>query len=64
MPAKAGIQCLSGVELDDVAVRDAVLASDVLTRDPGPAPDARVLERVREILVHQPRNVLHRLALA
>src|SRR3970282_898396 len=46
------------------AVGERVLAPDMLPRDPGPAPYARVLQRVREILVHQPRDVLHRLPAA
>ena len=49
------------MQFDDVAVDERVLAPDVLPRNPGLAPHARVLERVCKIPVHQPRDVLDRL---
>lgn len=55
---------VSRVELDHVAVPQPVVPSDVLSIESGAAPDAGVLERAREILVHEPGNVFHRLAAA
>src|SRR3990170_5227029 len=54
----------SGVQFDHVAVRDRVLAPDLLTVKSGFAPYPRVSERARNVLVHEPRDVFHGLAAA
>ena len=50
------------MQLDDVAVGNQMVASDLLTVESGFAPHARVPECARNVLVHEPRDVLHRLA--
>src|SRR5438093_3406497 len=52
----------SDVELDHVAVGNGMVAPDVLSVEGRFAPDTRVLERLREVLVHEPRDVLDGLA--
>jgi hypothetical protein len=54
----------SRVDLDYVAVRQSMLTPDVLSIESALAPHARVLERAREVFVHEPSDVLHRLTVA
>ena len=54
----------SGVQFDDVAVLELVLASDVLAVEAGLAPHARIAERAREIAVHEVGDVFDGLPVA
>lgn len=50
------------MELDHVAVGNGMVAPDVLSVEGRFAPDTRVPERLREVLVHEARDVLDGLA--
>ena len=54
----------SRVELDHVTVHEPMVSPDVLSVEAGSTPHAGVLERACEVLVHEPGDVLHRLAVA
>src|SRR6266851_747001 len=49
------------MELDHVAVGDRMVPADMLSIESALAPHARVLDRPREVLVHELRDVFHRL---
>src|SRR5262245_57921497 len=48
----------SAVQLDHVAILDAMIASDMLPIEAGFPPHARVAQRAREVHMHQPSDVL------
>ena len=50
------------MQFDDVAVGHGVVPSDVLPVESGRPPDPRVPQRAGEVLVHEPRDVLHGLS--
>ena len=52
------------MQLDDVAVGHGMVPSDMLPVESGRPPYPRVLQRAGEVLVHEPRNVLHGLPAA
>ena len=52
----------SHVQLDHVAIGHRMGSANVLSVESALAPYARVLERPREVPVHEPRDVLHGLA--
>src|SRR3972149_1522446 len=64
MRAAGGAAPGSVVQLHHIAVGHLMVAPDLLPVERGPAPDARVPERAREVLVNEPRDVGHRLAAA
>src|SRR5512137_2015492 len=62
MTSVHGLGRLSRMQLAHVAILDRMLTPDLLSVESGCTPYARVPERAREVLVHEPSNVLHRLA--
>src|SRR5438093_11582010 len=52
----------SPVQLDHVAVLDPMSSTDLLSVESALAPDSRIAERPRNVLVHEPRDIFDRLA--